>query len=288
MRAWLADTFGNLTIDYLNTRSLVTYFVLIDLLRGIHFGQTSTLGPLDLPSLFSHDDLFRDIEHRQDNALLSLLKILAQIHRVIVALLPLKNLTATENKSRSCDNTNSQIPFSFDSEMAKSRRSISASLHAWRQANLYNASKEMAMLFHFGVMYLNFPAMQVAIELSGYAPRACDKSLALQAIEKYRIQTAIMEANEDLSACAWSILEISEAIEPPSLPVWAPLAVFCAGLVTWADLSVRASQAIHAQGASRVLGLFHQELTRMSLPCCSEMSRVLKNLRQHDSNPLLM
>lgn len=270
------------------TRSLVFYFMLIDILRAIHYGQVSSFAsfdisvseeamdspaasPFGIPQIGEDHSLF---------AFFSILSLLGDIHTTATVLGPFaaEGSATREHQSQNGEELG-QIPFAPKREMRELNHRLSEGLLKWKRKYLNTATKDVALLYYFCQLFHLVRHKQSLIILSGYYPRRTPEFLLER--ERRRV-TKESHAYRAAVPVAWQLLETSELLPSTARPLWAALSVFSAGLVVWASMTLSIPEDDTAI-PPRSLDPFQQELDRMNVPCAREMSATLSRLRMRAS-----
>jgi len=269
-------------------------FVLIDLLRALHYGLPSTLSLAELlllptPASSAALEIYNRVvyEHLKppapcegDAALIALVAILADIHTLAIAFHPLGVVAAASTSSsfpklagKEVSLINPYIPFSPSNENRLARRRLQRALDLWAEAFLTTSNEHVTVLYHFCNMYLNLPSMQILPALVKYPPRSDTDGRPSQ--EQQDMLDAELKAQPKVQKSAWLVLEHVQHDMFVS-PTWLPLAVFYAALVIWRMVHLQAEGGSH--GSRKVLLLFKAELNNMCWPCCTVMAATLDSL----------
>ena len=277
--------------------SAVPAFVLIDLLRSVHYGLPPTLARselLSLPTQLNNDynAIYSSIVSKsrspppglgQDAALLALVAVLGDIHTYSTVFHLLGTLEqddchedpTSKPKDGNVHFRNPYLPFSPENENRKVKRRLQKALDIWSQNYLARVSQDMATLFYFCKMYLALPSLPLLPAIAGYSPRSSNDST--RAVHQAEIVDFGIYDGVDAQKNAWRILENVGQSEELT-PVWIPIVLFYASLVVW-RLECR-SGTRGMNGSLRVLRLFKSELENMKWPCCQVMADLLKSLME--------
>ena len=263
---------------------------MLDLLRSIHFGQNSSLAFSDFSAAFSSlDSGFGDSREplapqaptTQETGFANapvyqLITLLAQTHTIAMAFEPMiRNTSACVQKGLFRERC-PYIPLIASTELRQMKADLVSAFTAWQLAHLGSATREVALMYHLGRMYLALPSLQSLVELSGYLPRSISLRTEATAARNARILSDL-EVGQEAADHAWQILELSSPMTSVAASSWSPVALFYAGLVVWAQVSTAGRSGIH--GSLKVLDLFQAQLFSMDSPCCHEMAQALKRLR---------
>jgi hypothetical protein len=274
-------------------------FVLIDLLRSIHYAipQTFTRSELLSYSISSNNDyntIYSNIvldsrlpppESGTDGAFLALIALLGDIHTLSIVFHPLVIAEQYESgadggpksKSGTTHFKNSYLPFSPENEKHQVNQRLQKALDLWGQSYLGKVNTETTALFHFCRMYISLPSLPLLPDIAGYLPRSLDGHTT--ATHQTRIvDTDLHGGGSEGLKHAWLILENVRQSEGLT-PVWIPIVLFYASLVVWRMIGSQAKSGQNGMhGSLLVLKLFKNELEQMKWPCCEVMVRTLKAL----------
>lgn len=275
--------------------SAVSYFVLIDVLRSVHYGLPSTLSAFELltpttllngelNSIYSCivlDSRLPPSDVSTDSTVLALVSILTDIHTLSTVFHTLEaensrpnkmDLTLPADRAFSVFN-NPYLPFSPANENRRVNQKLHKALDLWGERYLGRVSKDIVALFYFSKMYLNLPSLRLLPIMAGYTPGHFKDQAANSYVMRV-VDSELCDGSEALKN-AWIILENIETSEDVT-PVWFPVILFYASLVVWRMISLQPGPGTY--GSIRVLHLFKSELEKMKWPCCGTMVKVLESL----------
>ena len=266
-------------------RSIVSYFVMIDLLRAIHFGQALTLASNEVLLPTSSQSLSSSVLPNQRSLssvqsadpLTTLLSTFADAYTAITVFGSLgQHNHSQEPRHLGLPDYHSYLLMTPEVELKELIDRLSKRLRLWGKQYIDVIPKDSLLLYYFCQLYLTFPCIPSLMLLSGYGSQVRRGNSAMAEEDKVK---ANVEEYKDALPIAWRLLELSKNIDDNYLPVWAPLAVFSAGLVVWAESTFRIELG-KGGGHVRLLDLFHQELTRMNMPCAQEMAKTVARMKQ--------
>ena len=244
-------------------------FVLIDMLRSLHYGLPPTLASSEIsprPSSQNNHHTMNDYAFfnsslplpvlGQDDAFLALVAILDDIH-ALSAIFHLLELVSQydgwgdkspKSKNRNHNFQNPYLPFSPERENQQVRQKIQKALDLWRQNYLAVATQDVAALFYFCQMYLVLPSLLLLPEIVGYGPRSSFDST--QKNHRARILDSDLAHGSEALKNAWLILE--NVIQSENLPpVWIPIVLFYASLVVWRMVSLQTGTRKNGMSSKR-------------------------------------
>ena len=272
-------------------RAIVAYFLMLDLLRSIHFGQPSTLCSSDSLIAFSLEkptgssSISQGATNEHPNeALHHLLAVLGQIHTLSMVITPLFAAPAQYAEAETPNKTPPSVPFSPSSELTRMRIAIDKYLEIWRETYLGHVESDLGALYYFCKLYRSLPQLQDLVDFSGYAPRVRAQSAWDQ---PRKIDGVIAELTKNKASVqyAWKVLDnVSGMSRPSPWSIWVPMVLFYSGLVVWASIAIEAG-AQSSTTSFRVLELFQTQLTSLHLPCCREMCSVIDRLKSRGRLP---
>lgn len=274
-------------------------FVLIDLLRSIHYGIPPTFARSELlsHSISSNDDCnitYSNIvldsrlpppNSGLDGAFLTLIAVLSDIHTLSIVFHPL--VIAEQYKSEADGSAKSKsgithfknpyLPFSPENEQRQVNQKLQNALILWGQNYLGKVDNATTALFHFCKMYISLPSLPLLPDIAGYLPRSRDRD-TIASHQRRIVDTDLTGGGSEALKHAWLILENVKQSESLA-PVWLPIALFYASLVVWRMIGSPAKSGQNGMHSSLlVLQLFKNELEQMRWPCCEVMAGTLKAL----------
>ncbi|KAH8803326.1 hypothetical protein F5884DRAFT_505101 [Xylogone sp. PMI_703] len=276
----------------------VHLFILIDVLRSIHYGLPATLAipefiyePISLNEEFI--DIYTSIVFNSrlpsqtaslDAAFLALVAILSDIHSLSTVFhslnaIKLSPLGGTEDGTAVDEDTsqfsNPYVPFSPANENREVKGTLGKALDLWSQRYLEQVDKSVIALYYFCKLYLALPSIQLLPIVAGYHPRRTSED------EEFDYQAKALD--HDLRNCnnfeclkyVWLILDHTKRSEELT-PLWLPIVLFFSALMVWRMIHLQREPGIY--GSLRVLKLFKAELEGMEWPCCQPMAELLESL----------
>lgn len=268
-----------------NYRLLMSYFLLIDLLRAIqHCQPTSFPTTLFLCTKRSSSScrangvkafMTNQVRDGSEDSLISLLLMLADIHLVTNTFSPLsmQHIHVCETTGFTAGHM-MHIPFTPEHEIRDLRKKLATSLQQWEQIHFDSASKDLLLLYHFCCLYNMLPSLQSLYTLANHA-RMSWSMYEHTAKKKYHVDD--LPSYRAAMPIVWLILEASELLPSEELPIWSPISVFSAALVIWAIKEFGKDENA-SQWTARSLSPFQRELTRMKFSGAQEMAAVLSKL----------
>lgn len=271
-------------------------FVLIDMLRSIHYGLPPTMTRSELlsrsaPLNNDYNAIYTNIVLKSlpppkdmglDGAFLALVAILGDIHALATVFHPLA--IAEEHKSDNGNGNptagdvlfrNPYLPFSPENENRQVHQRLQQALNIWSHSYLLVAGKDIAALFYFCKMYLSIPSLSLLPIIVGYSSSWGHSSPVAR--ESKLVDSGLYDDSEALKN-AWRILE-NVGHSGELTPVWFPIVLFYASLVVWRMINSNTNSGPNRAHLSlRVLQLFKIELEQMEWPCCITMAETLGRL----------
>ncbi len=292
----------------------MSFYFLVDILRGLNFGSSMSFRPKDISipltngmsSYEAYGTLFRadlSIELRNnDDALLLLLMVLGDVYSFHSWLSPaclniarkarldLHELAAsavqtdcTASLRHTVDSTSQAVycnPYLATSTLQQysgAVKLLSTALEKWHASCSVEQPRPTRVLFLLcQLMLFTGPTLLALAHLT----RRCDENEALTVTEYDKPH--VSEKALQLAWCLGELLEdgcIGENGCPS--PLWYPFAAFCVGLIAWSRLQQGASQTQENStlGPRRLLRLSEASLASMAWPCCQHFSAVLRRLQ---------
>ena len=277
------------THTYAANSLILSYFMMMDVLRAMHFGGSTSLSIQEFsirlfPSSYELNSIFQEAlfgsgplpsDLSSDSALLLLTTILAEINTVLTVFHPFEELATVNLIGREPrPYLDPHLPFSLNNETTQAKRKLNGALDSWYNAYSQIIDPEILVLFYYCKLQLVFPNLQSLPILAGYPPRVARNTIPTSVLYKW-IEQDLKKTGSDALKNAWLIIEARNSGNEAA-PVWVPIAVFHAGLVVWSMIILDGET--RSRGSLKVLAVFKMELEGMKWPCCRVMADVLGSL----------